>query len=91
VLDRLPIPRFNSKNKLHVRISDAAHECSQSAKRGDSQLKAEEKLNEAIAELLDIKPQSLKAIQRALAELVSPGKQIRPRTLQKLSSPTGAV
>ena len=70
VLDRLPIPRFNSRNSLHIKISETAHKCSLLAKRGSSSIKAEELLNEAIAELLNIKPQSLKAIQLALAELV---------------------
>ena len=70
VLERLPIPRFDRRNRQHADVSEAAHEWSALVRRGEDHAKAEERLNEAVAELLNLKAEPRRAIRRALAEFV---------------------
>jgi len=69
VLDRLPIPRFNSRSKGHIQIVESAHDCSNFTKHGQSHSKAEERLNEAIEEASHFVPMSSRLTKKSFVNV----------------------
>lgn len=68
VLDRLPIPRFQSSNKTHVNISDVARRCEQEARAG-KRITGQSELDALAAEALGVTKKDLQAIHSALRDL----------------------
>jgi hypothetical protein len=70
ILERVRVPIFNSKDKLHVELSSLSQACHKAAAKEDLKIlqSLERKVDKAAAELWGITGDELMAIQEALAE-----------------------
>jgi len=71
VLDRVNIPKFSSKNKLHLKISDLSKAAHKAASKGDeSELKSiEEEIDKWAAKLWGLTDDELSEIRKSLEEI----------------------
>lgn len=69
VFDRLPIPRFDPKNKLHGNISTEAKNCAKLARQEKDFGKDLDQLTTHVADLLKLSAAARSSIKKALTEI----------------------
>jgi len=71
-MDRVPVPRFNAKDKTHIEVASKAASCRECFSKDHSEKEAESRviqLDDAVARMLAISSKDQAAIKKALDAL----------------------
>jgi len=82
VLEYVIVPRFNDKEQLHRKLSSLSERCHENAAAGDSSTVAalEAEIDGAAAEIWQLTPEELSAMQERLREVEGPASRRRTTT-----------